>query len=40
MSGATVTVIDRGRGITPRAFDRAGTGAIDPEIAARLTQLQ
>ena len=40
MSGATVTVIDRNRGITPRAFDRAGTGAVDPQIAAKLAQLQ
>ena len=34
------TVIDAKRGITPRAFDRAGSGASDPQIAARLTQLQ
>jgi phosphoadenosine phosphosulfate reductase len=37
---ATVTVIDRSRGITPRAFDRAGTGAADPLILAKLGQLQ
>ena len=37
---ATVTVIDRSRGIAPRAFDRAGTGAIDPLVAAKLAQLQ
>ena len=34
------TVIDAKRGITPRAFDRAGSGASDPQIAARLAQLQ
>jgi phosphoadenosine phosphosulfate reductase len=38
MSGATVTVI--GRGATPRAFDRAGTGPADPQVAARLAELQ
>jgi len=37
---ATVTVIDTKRGITPRAFDRAGTGAADPLFAAKLVQLQ
>jgi phosphoadenosine phosphosulfate reductase len=37
---ATVTVIDRSRGISPRAFDRAGSGAADPLAAARLAQLQ
>lgn len=40
MSGATVTVIDRNRGIAPRAFDRAGTGPKDPAILAKLAQLQ
>lgn len=40
MSGATVTVIDRARGIAPRAFDRAGAGVNDPIIAARLAHLQ
>src|SRR5580692_11674256 len=37
---ATVTVIDRNRGITPRVFDRAGTQTQDPAIAAKLAQLQ
>jgi phosphoadenosine phosphosulfate reductase len=38
MSGATV--IDLSKGIAPRAFDRAGIGANDPAIRARLTRLQ
>lgn len=37
---ATVTVIDPARGITPRAFDRAGAGAADPAMRAKLAQLQ
>ncbi len=37
---ATVTIIDRARGIAPRAFDRAGAGAPDPLILAKLGQLQ
>jgi phosphoadenosine phosphosulfate reductase len=37
---ATVTVIDRSRGITPRAFDRPGTGAAEPMLIAKLSQLQ
>jgi phosphoadenosine phosphosulfate reductase len=37
---ATVSVIDRARGIVPRAFDRAGAGAADPLIIAKLAQLQ
>jgi len=37
---ATVTVIDRSRGITPRAFDRKDTGAADPMVIAKLSQLQ
>jgi phosphoadenosine phosphosulfate reductase len=37
---ATVTVIDRGRGLTPRAFDRIGSGAADPSVVAKLVQLQ
>jgi phosphoadenosine phosphosulfate reductase len=37
---ASVTVIDRSRGIVPRAFDRAGTGAVDPLVVAKLAQLQ
>jgi phosphoadenosine phosphosulfate reductase len=40
VSGAAVTVIDRARGIYPRAFDRHGTGANDPLIKAKLAQLQ
>jgi phosphoadenosine phosphosulfate reductase len=40
MSGATVTVIDRGRGLAPRAFDRQGRSANDPVILARLVRLQ
>ncbi len=39
MSAATVTVIDRSRGLTPRAFDRPGTGDNDPVIKAKLAQL-
>jgi phosphoadenosine phosphosulfate reductase len=34
-----VTVIDAKRGLSPRAFDRAGSGANDPLIKARLTAL-
>ncbi len=37
---ASVTVIDRSRGISPRAFDRAGAGAVDPLVVSRLAQLQ
>ncbi|MEJ1969540.1 MAG: phosphoadenylyl-sulfate reductase [Rhizomicrobium sp.] len=37
---ATVTVIDRSRGLSPRAFDRAGSGAKDPLLIAKLAQLQ
>lgn len=37
---ATVTVIDRSRGITPRAFDRPDTGSADPMVIAKLSQLQ
>ncbi|MEI9888121.1 MAG: phosphoadenylyl-sulfate reductase [Rhizomicrobium sp.] len=37
---ATVTVIDRSRGISPRAFDRAGAGAVDPLVVSKLAQLQ
>jgi phosphoadenosine phosphosulfate reductase len=36
----SATVIDMSRGIAPRAFDRAGSGAADPAIAAKLAQLQ
>ena len=39
MSAATVTVIDRSRGLTPRAFDRPGTGDNNPAIKAKLAQL-
>jgi phosphoadenosine phosphosulfate reductase len=38
MSGATVTVIDNLR--RPRAFDRPGSGVIDPAIGAKLAQLR
>ena len=38
MSGVA-TVIDRSRGLAPRAFDRPGTGANDPAIKARLARL-
>ena len=38
MSGATVTVIDNVR--RPRAFDRQGTGVIDPATRAKLAQLR
>jgi phosphoadenosine phosphosulfate reductase len=37
---ATVTVIDRSRGLLPRAFDRPGTGSADPLVIAKLAQLQ
>ena len=37
---ATVTVIDRSRGIAPRAFDRKDTGSADPMVIAKLSQLQ
>lgn len=40
VSGATVTVIDRSRGIVPRAFDRKGSGPGEAGVAARLTELQ
>ena len=40
MSSATVTVIDRSKGIEPRAFDRASAGASDPAIRAKLAVLQ
>jgi phosphoadenosine phosphosulfate reductase len=37
---ATVTVIDRARGIVPRAFDRRDQSAADPLHIAKLAQLQ
>jgi phosphoadenosine phosphosulfate reductase len=37
---AAVSVIDRSRGIAPRAFDRTSTEANDPAIAARLADLR
>jgi len=37
---SAVTVIDRASGLAPRAFDRAGSGASDPAIRARLARLQ
>jgi phosphoadenosine phosphosulfate reductase len=36
----SVTVIDTSRGVVPRAFDRAGSGAGDPVMRARLAGLQ
>jgi phosphoadenosine phosphosulfate reductase len=39
VSGLT-TVINRGKGLAPRAFDRPGTGANDPLIKAKLARLQ
>ena len=39
MSGATFTVIDRSRGISPRVFDRAGQSTNDPAIASELARL-
>jgi phosphoadenosine phosphosulfate reductase len=35
-----VTVIDTKRGLMPRAFDKAGSGATDPLIRVRLAALQ
>ncbi len=35
-----VTVIDTKRGLAPRAFEKAGSGAADPSIAVRLAALQ
>ncbi len=40
MSGASVSIIDRSRGIAPRAFDRAGSTPTDPAVKARLAELQ
>jgi phosphoadenosine phosphosulfate reductase len=37
---AHATVIDLSKGLAPRAFDRAGTGANDPLIKAKLARLQ
>lgn len=37
---SNVTVIDTRRGLKPRAFDRSGSGAADPAIAAHLAELQ
>jgi phosphoadenosine phosphosulfate reductase len=37
---SNVTVIDTKRGLVPRAFDRAGQGAVDPRLLARLASLQ
>ena len=39
-AASTVTVIDTKRGLTPHAFDRAGSGAADPRVAAHLAALQ
>jgi len=40
MSTRAVSVIDRSRGIMPRAFDRMVASEIDPAARARLSQLQ
>jgi phosphoadenosine phosphosulfate reductase len=37
---SAVTVIDRNNGLTPRAFDRPGTGANDPLMKTKLARLQ
>ena len=37
---ATVSVINQSRNLMPRAFDRAGAGASDPAVKARLEELQ
>jgi phosphoadenosine phosphosulfate reductase len=37
---AVVSVVDRARGISPRAFDRQDGGITDPAIAARLAELR
>ena len=37
---SVATVIDRNKGLTPRAFDLPGTGANDPLIKAKLARLQ
>jgi phosphoadenosine phosphosulfate reductase len=37
---SNVTVIDTKRGLRPHAFDRAGSGASDPAVAAHLAALQ
>jgi phosphoadenosine phosphosulfate reductase len=37
---AAYTVIDRSKGLTPRAFDRAPTPASDPAIVAKLASFQ
>jgi phosphoadenosine phosphosulfate reductase len=40
MTTAAVSVIDRARGISPRAFDRTDKPVTDPVIAARLADLR
>lgn len=37
---AAVSVIDRSKGLAPRAFDLPGQGANDPQIKAQLARLQ
>jgi phosphoadenosine phosphosulfate reductase len=37
---AAVTVIDKSRGLAPRAFDLPGAAANDPAVKARLARLQ
>jgi phosphoadenosine phosphosulfate reductase len=39
MSAATVTVIDRSRGMMPRAFDRRASDSFDAATQAKLSQL-
>jgi phosphoadenosine phosphosulfate reductase len=39
-SNNNVTVIDTKRGLRPHAFDRMGSGASDPVVAAHLKDLQ
>jgi len=40
VSGASFSVIDRGRSILPRTFDQAGSSPTEPHQKARLAQLQ
>jgi phosphoadenosine phosphosulfate reductase len=40
VSGAAVSIIDRSKGLSPRAFDLPGQGANDPLVKARLARLQ
>src|SRR5258706_4170934 len=40
MSARTVSVVDRSRGIMPRACDRESTAEIDPAVQLKLSQLR